>query len=166
MRLNPELIARHYVPDAALAGAPPIATVAEALAELRDAFSLLGDWTERYQYVIDLGKNLTPLPQEYCNEHHRLHGCQSTVWLVITASGGRLYMHATSDAIIVSGLIALVARVYNGRTPAEIMATEPGFIAELGLGEHLSPGRKNGLYALVEAIRTVAAHVQQQEAAA
>jgi cysteine desulfuration protein SufE len=160
--MRPELIARHYAPDAALpTSAIPTLLIADELADMRDAFAVLGDWTERYQYIIDLGRRLPPLSSQFCTEAHRLHGCQSQVWLVLVPQGGRLFIYAASDALIVSGLIALIARVYNGRTPAEILAQDAGFVADLGLGDHISQGRKNGLAALVEAIHTVAAHMQR-----
>ena len=159
--MQPELIARHYTPDATLPVVTAALPIAEELADMREAFAVLGDWTERYQYIIDLGRRLPPLPAEWCTEAHRLHGCQSQVWLVMVLVDGRLYIHAASDALIVSGLIALMMRVYSGRTPAEILAQPADFVADLGLGDHISQGRKNGLAALVEAIHTVAVHTQR-----
>ncbi|MGE3770719.1 MAG: SufE family protein [Bdellovibrionales bacterium] len=168
MRINPELIARHYsaAPVPGAVDVEPIIPAVEAVGDLRDAFAVLNDWTERYQYIIDMGQRLKTLPPELCTEEHRLRGCQSQVWLIMTYHAPRLYMHAASDALIVNGLIALMAQVYNGRTPDEILRQGPDFIGDLGLGDHLSPGRKNGLFALIEAIQTVAAHVKRQSEAA
>ena len=159
MRL--ELIQRHYVPAAPL---PCVASLG-GLTAVIDAFETLEAWDERYQYIIDIGQAMSKLPEEFRTEDHRLHGCQSQVWLVITQQGGALFIHAASDAAIVNGLLALVTQVYSGRTPAEILAQSPDFLTELGLGNHLSPLRKNGLFALVEAVQSVAAHVKAQEAA-
>jgi cysteine desulfuration protein SufE len=160
--VKPELIARHYVPQPlpGIVNILPQQTMPEALADLQDAFSVLDAWDDRYQYIIDMGIALQKLPQEYCTEAHRLHGCQSQVWLVMQPHDGKLYMHAVSDAVIVNGLIALMSKIYSGRTPVEILSQQPDFIASLGLGEHLSPTRKNGLFAMAEAIHNVAAHAQ------
>ena len=155
MRIKPELIERHYVPDAALANTAPQG----GMDDIRDAFETLQAWDDRYQYIIDVGQAMPKLPPEFCIEQHRLHGCQSQVWLVMAQRDGRLYMHAASDAVIVNGLIALMMQVYRGRTPTEILSQSPEFILALGLGDHLSPLRKNGLFALVEAVQRVAAHV-------
>lgn len=165
-----ELIERHFVPDLVAAPAnvisPLTEDIATTIADLRDAFTLLGDWTEKYQYIIDLGKSLPPLPAALRTDAHRLHGCQSKVWLGVKPHDGCLYIYAASDAAIVSGLIALVSKVYSGRTPREIMATSPDFLRVLGLFDHLSPTRNNGLHALVEAVQSVAQHVQRIEGAA
>ena len=111
------------------------------------------DWMDRYQYLIDLGRKL-PFPEEYRQDSFKLKGCQSQVWFVGERVGDRLVFHAISDAAIVSGLIALLLRVYSNRTPDEIVATDPAFIREIGLEEHLSPTRKNGLGAMLTAIRS------------
>lgn len=127
--------------------------IKQAQADLIDEFQLFDSWLDRYQYLIDLGRKLPEFPDEWKNEEHRLHGCQSQVWLKAKPAGGMLEFQAISDSAIVSGLIALVMRVYSGRTPAEILATQPDFIDAIGLHEHLSPTRSNGLHAMISAIR-------------
>ncbi|MDR1074910.1 MAG: SufE family protein [Xanthomonadaceae bacterium] len=131
-------------------------TAAAAQAAIADEFSLLGDWSGRYQYLIDLGRKLPPFPEEWKTEEHRLHGCQSQVWIVPQGDGECLNFHAISDSSIVSGLIYLALRVYSGRSAAEIMATEPEYIQSIGLSRHLSPTRSNGLAALLGFIRDTA----------
>jgi cysteine desulfuration protein SufE len=128
-------------------------TAAEAEAAIVEEFGFFGDWTERYQYLIDLGRKLPGLPEEERNEANRVHGCQSQVWLVAEGDADCLRFRAISDSAIVSGLIALLLRVYSGRSAAEILATEPGFIDAIGLGKHLSPTRSNGLAAMLATIR-------------
>lgn len=125
----------------------------EAQQELIDTFQLFDNWLDKYQYIIDLGKKLPPFPEEWKDEAHRLHGCQSQVWLNTELKGNRLHFQAVSDSAIVTGLIALLLHVYNQRTPDEILATSPSFIREIGLDRHLSPNRSNGLYAMLKAIR-------------
>jgi len=122
-------------------------------AELIEEFSFFDNWMDRYQYIIDLGRKLPEFPDEYRTEEYRLHGCQSQVWLKGQASGDRLSFQADSDSTIVSGLIALLIRVYNDQSAADILATPPEFIAAIGLTEHLSPTRNNGLASMVQAIR-------------
>ncbi len=131
-------------------------TAAEAQAAIAEEFSFFGDWSERYQYLIDLGRKLPPFPEQWKTEEHRLHGCQSMVWIVPEGDAQRLEFHAVSDSAIVSGLIYLALRVYSGRSADEILATEPDFIASTGLARHLSPTRSNGLAALLEFIRATA----------
>jgi cysteine desulfuration protein SufE len=121
--------------------------------EIIDEFSLFDDWLDRYQYIIDLGRKLEPLEPAEMTDDALLEGCQSSVWLHATGDAGRMEFRANSDAAIVSGLIQLLLRVYSGRSAQEILETEPRFIAELGLSEHLSPTRANGLNAMLDAIR-------------
>ena len=125
--------------------------------ELIDEFQLFDNWLERYEYLIDLGRKLPDFPDEWRTEEYKLHGCQSQVWLKALEEGDRLRFQAISDSAIVSGLIAVLMRVYSDRTPAEILATEPAFIDAIGLHEHLSPTRSNGLHAMIDAIRGHAA---------
>ena len=106
---------------------PTEATAAEAQAAIADEFSFFGDWSERYQYLIDLGRKLPPFPEDWKTEANRLQGCQSKVWIVPEARDGRLYFAAASDSSIVAGLVYLALRVYSGRTPAEMKR----YIAEL-----------------------------------
>lgn len=135
---------------------PLEATAAEAQSAIADEFSFFGDWSERYQYLIDLGRKLPPFPDDWKTEEHRLHGCQSMVWIVPSGDASRLDFAAVSDSAIVSGLIFLALRVYSGRSAAEILATDPNYIAAIGLAKHLSPTRSNGLAALLAFIRDTA----------
>ncbi|HZH43574.1 MAG TPA: SufE family protein [Lysobacter sp.] len=128
-------------------------TPAEAQAAIRDEFAFFGDWAERYQYLIDLGRKLPPFPDEWKTDENRLHGCQSMVWIVTEGDAQQLAFRAVSDSAIVSGLIYLALRVYSGRSAREIVDTEPAFVADIGLGKHLSPTRSNGLTALLAHIR-------------
>ena len=124
-----------------------------AQAEIADEFAFFGDWTERYQYLIDLGRKLPPFPDAQKNDENKVTGCQSLVWLVASGDAKRLDFQAISDSAIVSGLIALLLRVYSGRSASEIIATEPKFIETIGLAKHLSPTRSNGLAAMLAAIK-------------
>jgi len=135
---------------------PLEATAAEAQAAIADEFSFFADWSERYQYLIDLGRKLPPFPEAWKTEEYRLHGCQSMVWIVPEGNADRLVFHAVSDSAIVSGLIYLALRVYSGRPAAEILATEPDYVAAIGLARHLSPTRSNGLAAMLSFIRDTA----------
>ena len=128
-------------------------TADEAQRAIAEEFAFFGDWSERYQYLIDLGRKLPPFPDAWKTDEHRLHGCQSIVWIVAEGDAGRLDFHAISDSAIVSGLIFLALRVYSGRPAAEIAATEPDYINAIGLARHLSPTRSNGLAALLAFIR-------------
>lgn len=128
-------------------------TTDEAQDAIRDEFAFFGDWAERYQYLIDLGRKLPPFPDDCRTEEHRLHGCQSMVWIVPSGDARRLDFRAVSDSAIVSGLIFLALRVYSGRSAEEIVAAEPRYIADIGLAQHLSPTRSNGLAALLAFIR-------------
>lgn len=126
-------------------------------AELIDEFELFDNWLDRYQYLIDLGRKLPEFPAEWKTDAYLLHGCQSRVWIRAQPENGRLNFRAISDSAIVSGLIALLMRIYSGRTPQEILATPPDFIDAIGLHEHLSPTRSNGLHSMIEAIKGHAA---------
>ncbi|KJV25402.1 SufE family protein [Luteibacter yeojuensis] len=136
---------------------PQEATAAEAQAAIAEEFGFFGDWTERYQYLIDLGRQLPAFPDEEKNEEHRIHGCQSMVWMIPSGNASRMYFQATSDSAIVSGLIALLLRVYSGRSAQEIVDTEPAYIQEIGLAKHLSPTRSNGLVAMLAKVKAYAA---------
>ena len=128
-------------------------TASEAQAAIREEFAFFDDWSERYQYLIDLGRKLPPFPEDWKTEEHRLQGCQSMVWIVPSGDASRLDFAAVSDSAIVSGLVYLALRVYSGRPAAEILATEPDYVAAIGLAKHLSPTRSNGLAALLAFIR-------------
>ena len=136
---------------------PQEPTAAEAQAAIAEEFAFFGDWTERYQYLIDLGRQLPPFPDAEKNEENRVHGCQSMVWLIPSGDASRLHFEATSDSAIVSGLIALLLRVYSDRSAREIVDTEPTYIQEIGLAKHLSPTRSNGLVAMLNRIKAFAA---------
>ena len=138
----------------------PIASADAAQDEIVEELSYFGDWSERYQYLIDLGRRLAAFPAAWQSEAHRLHGCQSQVWIVPQGDADHLRFHATSDSSIVSGLIALALRVYSGRSAAEILATAPRYIEAAGLKAHLSTTRSNGLAALLAKIRDFAAQAQ------
>ena len=135
---------------------PTETTAAEAQRAIAEEFSFFGDWSERYQYLIDLGKRLPPFPEEWKTEANRLQGCQSMVWIVPEGDASRLQFHSISDSSIVSGLIYLALRVYSGRSAEEILATTPDYIADIGLAKHLSPTRSNGLASLLAFIQNTA----------
>jgi cysteine desulfuration protein SufE len=128
---------------------PTETTAVEAERAIAEEFSFFGDWSERYQYLIDLGRKLPTFPEEWKTEENRLLGCQSKVWIVAQGDASKLDFHAISDSAIVSGLVYLALRVYSGRSAAEILATPADYIAEIGLSKHLSPTRSNGLVALL-----------------
>jgi cysteine desulfuration protein SufE len=132
---------------------PMESTAAEAQRAIAEEFAFFDDWSERYQYLIDLGRKLPPFPDSCKTDEHRLHGCQSIVWIVPSGDASRLDFAAISDSAIVSGLVFLALRVYSGRPAPEILATEPDYIQAIGLAKHLSPTRSNGLAALLGFIR-------------
>jgi cysteine desulfuration protein SufE len=125
--------------------------------EIVASFRLFPEWLDRYQYLIDLGRKLPPLAAEEKTDDKLLAGCQSRVWLYLEGDAGRITIRANSDAAIVSGLIALLIQVYSGCSAQQIVDTEPYFIQEIGLADHLSPTRANGLHAMLNAIRAHAA---------
>ena len=121
--------------------------------EIVASFSLFPEWLDRYQYLIDLGRKLPPLAEEEKIDDKLLSGCQSRVWLYLEGDADRVVIRANSDAAIVSGLIALLTQVYSGCSARQIVETEPYFIRDIGLADHLSPTRANGLHAMLKAIR-------------
>ncbi|HVI59779.1 MAG TPA: SufE family protein [Luteimonas sp.] len=131
-------------------------TAAAAQQAIREEFGFFGDWSERYQYLIDLGRKLPPFPEEWKSDEHRLRGCQSLVWIVPSGDAGRMEFAAISDSAIVSGLVYLALRVFSGRSAREILDTPADYIADIGLARHLSPTRSNGLAALLAFIRDAA----------
>ena len=131
----------------------PAGEIVAAQAEIVETFKIFEDWTERYQYIIDLGRQAPAFPEEWKVDKYKLHGCQSQVWIVTERRGDRLHYAATSDSAIVAGLIELLLQVYSDRRPADILATPPDFLKEIQLAEHLSPTRSNGLHAMVQQIR-------------
>jgi len=124
--------------------------------EIIDDFSLFDSWLDRYQYLIDLGKKLEPLDDAEKTDDILLHGCQSRVWLIIEGSADEVFIRANSDAAIVSGLIALLIRVYSGASAKQIINSQPEFITAIGLQQHLSATRANGLHAMLQAINAAA----------
>lgn len=129
--------------------------------ELIAEFRFFDNWMDRYQYLIDLGRRLPPLTEAELVEDNKIKGCQSQVWFVASEHDGRLSFRAISDAAIVSGLIALLLRIYSGRRPQEILDTPPTFVAALELEQHLSPTRSNGLASMLKAIRAFASEALQ-----
>jgi cysteine desulfuration protein SufE len=129
-------------------------TIEDAIAALEDEFALFSDWEERFAYLIDLGRALPPLAQMELNEPNKVRGCASQVWLVSEASDGRLHFRGDSDAFLVKGLVAVMLRVFSGRTPAEIISVDPKALAKrLGLSDALTAQRSNGLFSMIERIR-------------
>lgn len=121
--------------------------------EIIDEFGLFDDWMDRYQYLIDLGRKLPDLAPEEMTDDRLLEGCQSQVWFIVEGDADTMRFRANSDAAIVSGLIALLLRVYSGRPAREILELDPYFIDAIGLSRHLSPTRSNGLKAMLDEIR-------------
>ena len=136
---------------------PEDPSAAAAIAAIGEELEVFDDWMDRYQYIIELGRKLPPFPDAWAEDGHRVPGCQSRVWMEATMRDGRLFFAGASDAAIVSGLVALLLRVYSGRTPAEIAATDPVFLKELGLLEALSTNRGNGIAAMARKVRERAA---------
>ncbi|CAP57226.1 SufE family protein [Gluconacetobacter diazotrophicus] len=134
-------------------------TAAEAVAAIGEELDLFDDWMQRYQYIIELGRKLPPFPPEWMDDAHRVPGCQSQVWLEASSRDGKLFFAGASDAAIVSGLVALLLRVYSGRSAEEILSTEPGFLRDLGLVQALSTNRGNGVEAMARAIRQAASQI-------
>jgi cysteine desulfuration protein SufE len=128
----------------------------EAENEVVNTFSMYDEWLDKYEYLIDLGKNLEAYPEECKTEDKLIKGCQSRVWLDYKVQDGRIYFKADSDAIITKGIISLLISVYSGRTPEEIASSDFGFIEKIGLKENLSPTRANGLASMIATIKAVA----------
>lgn len=133
---------------------------------LIDEFTLLDDWMQRYEYIIEIGRKLEGLPDELKLDSHLVPGCQSKVWFYAKKDGERLGFAADSDAMIVRGLIALLLRIYSGRRPSEILATPPDFFEVLELGSHLSGSRANGLHAMIKRIQLFARAYERIDPAA
>ena len=131
-------------------------TLEEAKQAVIDDFSMYDEWLDKYEYLIELGKNLEPFPEASKTDDNLIKGCQSRVWLDYKVEDGRIYFTADSDAIITKGIISLLISVYSGRTPQEIALDDFGFINEIGLKENLSPTRANGLVSMIDTIKAVA----------
>lgn len=131
-------------------------TINEIQDEIIEEFSDIDDWMDRYAYIIDLGNSLPPIDEKYKTPQHLIEGCQSRVWLNASIEDGLVRYTADSDAIIVKGIISLLIKVLDGHTPAEILDAQLYFIDRIGLSEHLSPTRSNGLVAMVRQMRMYA----------
>ena len=133
-----------------------IKTLKEAEDEVVDSFSMYDEWLDKYEYLIDLGKNLAPYPDSSKTDDRLIKGCQSRVWLDYQIKDGKLWFTADSDAIITKGIISLLVSIYSGRTPEEIASSDFSFIEKIGLKENLSPTRANGLASMIATIKAVA----------
>jgi len=121
--------------------------------EISQEFEMFDTWMEKYEYLIDLGKQLEKFPDEWKTEDNKIHGCQSSVWFKTGLENNLFTCSAVSDSAIVSGLIALLMRIYNNKNPRDIVETEPSFISLIGLSEHLSTTRNNGLNLMIKKIK-------------
>ncbi len=130
--------------------------VQQAQEELIEEFQFFDDWMDRYQYIIDLGRRLPEFPEAEKTDANKIKGCQSQVWFLASMKEGRLHFQAISDAAIVSGLIAVLLRIYSDRKPQDILETPADFVSSLQLEQHLSPTRSNGLASMLEAIHRYA----------
>lgn len=128
----------------------------EITEELVDDFALFDDWADKYEYIISLGKDLPPMPENEKIPENIVKGCQSQVWLTARKAEGKVFFNADSDAIITKGIIALLVKVFNGQPPKDILNNDLAFIDEIGLKEHLSPNRSNGLVSMVKKMKTYA----------
>lgn len=131
-------------------------TIEEIEKEIVEEFSLFDNWDDKYEYIIDLGKRLAPLEDQYKKDENKVRGCQSTVWLVADYRDGKMFYKAESDAVIVKGLISLLIRVLSGQTPDDIVTARLDFINEIGMMSHLAQTRSNGLLAMVKQIKNYA----------
>ena len=131
-------------------------SIEEIQQEIIDEFSIYEDWMDKYSYLIELGNELKDLDPKDKNDQNLIKGCQSRVWLVADLKDGKINFKGESDAVIVKGLVALLLRVVSGRTPNEIMENDLHFIDDIGLKQHLSPTRSNGLLSMVKQIRLYA----------
>ena len=132
-------------------------TIAEKKQQVIDDFSMYDEWLDKYEYLIELGKNLEAYPEDKKTEDRLIKGCQSRVWLDYSVRDGRIYFTADSDAIITKGIISLLVGIYSGRPAAEVASDDFGFIDAIGLKENLSPTRANGLVSMIDTIKAAAA---------
>ena len=133
-----------------------MSTINEKQDEIIDEFSGFDDWLDRYQLLIDLGSEQPALDEQYKTDNNLIEGCQSRVWLQADYADGKVFFRAESDALIVKGIVALLIKVYSGHTPDEILGSEPYFVEAIGLKEHLSPTRSNGLLSMIKQMRLYA----------
>ena len=131
-------------------------TIQEKQQEIIDEFAIYDDWMDKYEYIIELGKSVPSLAPELKTKERIIEGCQSNVWLATELKDGKMLFSADSDAIITKGIIGLLIQVYNNESPADILQSELFFIKEIGLAEHLSPTRANGLLSMVKRMKTEA----------
>jgi len=131
-------------------------TIEQIQAEINDEFSIYEDWMDKYSYLIELGNDLPELDAKLKNDQYVIKGCQSRVWLVPELKDGKIYFQGESDAVIVKGLVALLLRVVSGHTADEILGSELHFVDDIGLKQHLSPTRSNGLVAMIKQIKLYA----------
>lgn len=131
-------------------------TINEIQDEVIEEFADFDDWMDKYQLLIDLGSEQQPLPEKYKTEQNLIDGCQSRVWLQADLVDGRIHFQAESDALIVKGIVALLVRVLDGQTPQDILDADLYFIEQIGLREHLSPTRSNGLLAMLKQMKMYA----------
>lgn len=136
-----------------------VSAISKEQEQVIEEFSQFSDWTDKYEYLIDLGKALPPLPEKYKTDLFAIKGCQSKVWLQAEVKEGRLYLNADSDAFITKGIIALLIRVLSGQKVEDIANADLFFIDEIGLKAHLSPTRSNGLKSMVQQIKSYARHI-------
>ena len=137
-------------------------TIKDVQEELVDEFSMFEDWMQRYEYMIELGKSLPLIADEYKIDENLIKGCQSKVWLYANLNGNKVEYTADSDAIITKGIVSILIRTYSNQTPDAIIAADTDFIDEIGLKEHLSPTRANGLVSMVKQIKMYAIAYQAQ----
>ncbi|MDZ4745625.1 MAG: SufE family protein [bacterium] len=135
-------------------------TPQETIRAIEEEFQLQNSWEDRYEHIIAVGRGLPVFPEVFRTEVFKVKGCQAQVWLHPSFDGKCIHFEADSDATIVKGLLALLMRVYNHRTPAEVLATEPSFIEVIGLHEHLSQNRTNGLFSMLKQVKMYAAAYQ------
>ncbi|NNM95637.1 MAG: SufE family protein [Bacteroidia bacterium] len=128
-------------------------SITETEQEIVEEFEIFSDWMEKYEHIIAIGNSVPKIDQKYKDNAHEIQGCQSKVWLHAEARDGKIYYSADSDAIITKGLVGLVVRVFSGHTPDEILNADLSFIDKIGLHEHLSPTRSNGLNAMIKQIK-------------
>ncbi len=127
-------------------------SISDIQQELVDEFEIFDDWMGRYEYVIDLGRRLSEFKEEWKTEQNKIQGCQSQVWLNMEMRDDKLHIDGMSDAAIVSGLVAIVLRVYSDQAPQDILDAKPDFIKDIGFNDHLSPTRSNGLHSMLRTI--------------
>src|SRR5262245_25264002 len=132
---------------------PSLKTISGIENEIIEEFSLFDSWEDKYEYIIDMGKKLAPLEDQYKKEENRIKGCQSTVWMVSEYKDGRIYYKADSDAVIVKGLISMLIRVLSGQQPEDIINAKMEFIDTIGMSTHLAQTRSNGLRAMMKQMK-------------